>query len=114
MTADFLHQQLARGKWLELSLLEQFGNIGSEVSRAALAKKRGDEDGCRRAAWRAIDLFDLTLGDPRWRGRLGEIARAREVFCDAVWGVSEYATTLEDLDRYFFEFAHAAKIEKTD
>ena len=33
----------------------------------------------------ALELLDLTLADPRWRGRLREISRARELLCDAAW-----------------------------
>jgi hypothetical protein len=49
------------------------------------------------------------LADPRWRHRLRDIARARELLCDAAAGGSEYGTTLEDLDRYFLAFAVAAR-----
>jgi hypothetical protein len=58
---------------------------------------------------RALELLDLTLADPRWRDRLREIARARELLCDAATGGAEYGTTLEDLDRYFLAFALAAR-----
>jgi hypothetical protein len=58
---------------------------------------------------RALELLDLTLGDPRWRGRLREIARARELLCDAAAGGHEYGATLEALDRYFLAFAVAER-----
>jgi len=58
---------------------------------------------------RALELIDLTLEDPRWRRRLREIARARELLCGAALGESQYATTLEDLDRYFLAFAVAVR-----
>jgi acyl-CoA hydrolase len=58
---------------------------------------------------RALELIDLTLADPRWRGRLKEIARAREVLCDAADGGRDYGATLEDLDRYFLDFAVLAR-----
>jgi acyl-CoA hydrolase len=62
-----------------------------------------------KAFERALELLDLTLADPRWRGRLREIARVRELLCDAAAGGHEYSTTLEDLDRYFLAFAVAAR-----
>ena len=61
---------------------------------------------------RALELLDLTLADSRWRGRLREIARARELLCDAATGGTEYGTTLEDMDRYFLAFAVAARISR--
>jgi len=38
------------------------------------------------------------------------IARARELLADAIYGGKEYKTTLEDLNRYFFNFALAARL----
>lgn len=102
------HAELAGGRWRTLSLAQQMGNIGSEVSRAASAAGR-NETRFLAARDRALELFDLTLEDPRWRGRLQEIARAREVFCDAALGGQAYGSTLEDLQRYFDQFALAAR-----
>ena len=108
---DFIHKNLASGRWSKFSLMEQLGNIGSEVSRA-LNWRNKDEKIFNATIERALELFDLTLQDPRWRGRLKEINRAREVFCDAVLGGKEYSSTLEDLNRYFYYFALAANIKK--
>ena len=105
----FKHKELAAGRWFELSLVEQLGNIGSEVSRA-LRWQNKDMKLFSGAVERALELFDLTLEDSRWRGRLKEIARAREVFCDTVFQEGkEYNSSLEDLNRYFFQFALAAR-----
>jgi len=102
------HRDLAAGRWGQLSLAEQLGNVGSEVGR--MLRWRGREDRLMRSAFdRALELLDLTLADPRWRGRLREIARGRELLCDAVAGGADYATMLEDLDRYFLAFALAAR-----
>jgi len=102
------HQSLAAGRWQKLSLMEQLGNIGSEISRAASAEHK-DEKAFQAAIDRALELFDLTLGDPRWRGRLKEIARAREVFLDASLGDRDYQSSLADLDDYFLPFALSAR-----
>ena len=100
------HPGLAAGRWQRLSLAEQLANVGAEVGR--MRRRRAAEE--RTAAFeRALELLDLTLADPRWRGRLKEIARAREVLCDAAAGGREYGATLEDLDRYFLDFALAAR-----
>ena len=105
---NFIHKGLAGGRWFELSLMEQLGNIGSEVGRARQSQGK-DEKLSQGAVDRALDLFDLTLEDPRWKGRKSEIARAREVFCDAVSGGKEYNSSLDDLENYFMEFALAAR-----
>jgi hypothetical protein len=106
--AGHRHRDLAAGRWGRLSLAEQLGNVGSEVGR--MHRWRGRDDGLAAGAFdRALELLDLTLADPRWRDRLREIARARELLCDAAAGGREYNTTLEDLDRYFLAFAVAAR-----
>jgi hypothetical protein len=105
-----LHDSLAGGRWRSLTLAEQLGNIGSEVGRAINAAARDDEPRFTGAFDRALDLFDLTLADPRWRGpRLREIARAREITCDFLIGGNEYQSTAASLDAYFLQFALAAR-----
>mgnify|MGYP001599270616 FL=1 len=103
------HKSLSEGEWRKLSLLEQLGNIGSEISRAGRWQGK-DEELFNGAVERALELFDLTLEDPRWRKRMREIARAREVFCDTVFGKKEYQSSLEDLLRYFDQFAYAVRL----
>ncbi len=73
-----------------MSLAAQLGNVGSEVSRA-------------------LELLDFTIEDPRWRRRLKELTRARELLCDAWLGGLEYRSDFEGLNRYFFHFAVAAR-----
>lgn len=108
MTQQFIHQDLANGRWHNLNIEEQLANIGSEVFRAI--KGRGNHHRYQGAIARALELFDFTLSDPRWKGhRLKEIARARELFCDAISDHPQYQTTLEDLDRYFTQFALLAR-----
>lgn len=60
------HKQLAAGRWKELSLIEQLGNIGSEVSRTFRNFKQNDKGGFDISFEKAIELFDLTLDDERW------------------------------------------------
>ena len=85
------------------------GNIGSDVYRAS---KHKDKD--EKLFWidveKALELFDLTLSDPRWIGRRREIGRAREVFCDAVYGGKLYKSSFSGLMRYFDQFAMAARL----
>jgi hypothetical protein len=105
------HRDLAGGRWWQLSLAEQLGNIGSEVSRATKWSGR-NEALARGALERALELFDLTLDDPRHRqspARLRELARAREVVVDFFDGSNEYRSTAADLQRYFDAYALAAR-----
>ncbi len=106
--SDAGHRDLAAGRWREFTLAEQLANVGSEVGRMLRWRVR-DERLAEAAFGRALELLDLTLDDPRWRDRLREIARARELLCDAAAGGQDYGTTLEDLDRHVLAFALAAR-----
>ena len=109
--SEVQHRDLAAGRWWELSLAEQLGNIGSEISRASRWTGR-NEALARGALERALELFDLTLDDPRHRqsvARLREIARAREVVADFFAGPNEYQTTAAGLQKYFDAYALAVR-----
>ena len=106
------HRDLGAGRWWELSLAEQLGNIGSEVSRAARWSSRNPKV-AQGALYRALELFDLTLADPRLLespARLREIARAREVVADFFAGPNQYRSTATSLQKYFDAYAVAARM----
>ena len=74
-----LPKSAAAGEWARLELVEQLGNVASEVERAIRAREAGRKDRFESALERALELFDLTAADPRWRGRrCQEILQARE------------------------------------
>lgn len=105
------HRDLAAGRWHDLSLAEQFGNVGSEISRAIKWTNRRQEL-ARGALERALELIDLMLDDPRHRQsppRLREIARVREVVVDFFDGPNQYRTTAAGLQKYFDAYALAVR-----
>lgn len=108
------HRGQAAGRWQELSLAQQLGNVGSEISRAVRWTSRNPEI-ARGALYRALELLDLTLADPRLRprpARLREIARSREVVVDFFAGSNEYSSTSASLQKYFDTFAAAARNDR--
>ncbi len=107
---NYNHKSLSNGRWQTFSLMEQLGNIGSEINRTIKAKD--DKVRFNQAVNRCLELFDLTLSDIRWKKQFKEIARAREIFCDSIWGNSEYNTSLENLNTYFYYFALAARANR--
>ena len=105
-----LHPTLASGRWHTFSLAEQLGNIGSDISRALHAKEAGDSTHMQPALDRALELFDLTMTDPKHRGRrLREICRMREAVCDYFFGENTYGSTPATLDHYFLTLALLAR-----
>jgi hypothetical protein len=108
---DPQHRDLAAGRWWTLSLVQQLGNVGSEISRAARWSPSHPQR-AEAALYRAIELIDLTLDDPRHRrsvARLREIARLREVVLDFFAGPNEYQSTAASLQKYLDAYAVAAR-----
>lgn len=105
----FHHADLAAGRWYSMSLMEQLGNAGGEVSRALRARGKGQTERERSALNRFLELIDLTLADPRLRGRRKEICRVREIVCDYFVGENAHGSTPESLNRYFMPYAQAAR-----
>ncbi len=102
-----VHAGLAVGRWHTMTLAEQLGNVGSEYERAHRSRQQGDAVRFRNASDRFLELVDLTLSDPRWRGRrLQELARVREAACEELFASDK---TTRTLDRYFFYFAVSAR-----
>lgn len=113
---DPQHRDLAAGRWWDLPLVEQLGHVGSEISRAERWKTRNPEL-AKGALYRALELLDLTLADPRLRHarpRLREIARAREVVADYFAGPNQYGSTGASLQKYFDAYALAARTRAAD
>lgn len=106
------HRNLTLERWQELSILEQFANIGAEVGRALSWQSKGEPEKSQRALERGLELFDLTIQDRRWLYRLKEILRMREIVCDYFFGDNQYQSTPESLDKYFLVFAIAARRQK--
>ena len=108
---EWQHADTVGARWQGLSLAEQFGNVGSEISRAIRWSTKNPAT-AQAALYRGLELFDLMLDDPQHRGsvaRLREIARAREVVVDFLAGSNEHGSTGPSLQKYFDQFALAAR-----
>lgn len=104
------HAGLAAGGWTTLTLAEQLANVGSEVDRAIRAWEARRSDRFDQALARALELFDLTAGDARWRGhRRREILRSREEFCRLFFEEDVPAGAAHTLSAYFLKFAMLAR-----
>lgn len=77
MTQD--HLTAAKESWAKYSPEEQMANIGSEVSRAI--KARGNQERYWGAVTRPLDLFYLTVEDPRWTGAFTRNSSGSGAFC---------------------------------
>ncbi len=103
------HRRLAGGRWQGLAFVEQMANVGSEVGRASNWRAKGKSDLGMRAFERALELLDLTIADPRNRGRLRELLRVREALADFFVFDNSYQSSSESWERYFRFFLLAAR-----
>jgi hypothetical protein len=102
-------------RWQRFSLMEQPGNIGSEVDRVIRWKAANNNEFATRAFYRTLELLDLTIADVRWKGgKRKELTRVREVLCDVLAGDNTYNTPAEYLSRYFFQCALLAQKRNQD
>jgi hypothetical protein len=95
--------------------MEQLAHVGSEVERSIRARESGNESHFESALARALELFDLTAADERWRGpRRREILRAREEFCRLFFDEHVSPDSARGLRAYFLAFAVAARRSKSN
>lgn len=107
-----LHKELARGRWFELSLIEQLANVGMDVERAIRWKQRNNDEHSDKAFARALDLLSLSIVDPKNRKRLKELTRTREILIDYFVCDNEYGSTDESWHNYFYPFNYAVALSK--
>jgi hypothetical protein len=108
---SYQHKSLAEGEWFKLSLYDQLGNMGCEVGRARKWQHKNQKL-FESSFFRAIELLSLTIDDKRWRYRLKELCRAKEVLGDAYYGGKLYNSDFASLEKYFNHFAVAARNKK--
>ncbi len=103
--------QVDRTRWAKLNILEQMGNIGSEVGRSIRAKQAGDKEGFEGALERTLDLFDATTEDliAKKSARTREVLRARDQYLELFYGDKGCMQDAPKLENYFMEFALAAR-----
>lgn len=95
--------------------MEQLGNIGSEVGRTIRWYRAKHDERFQISFEKALELFDMTIADSRWKLRLKEITRSRELFCSFLTEPHKYNNLeqeLDWLDRFFYGFALAARLQK--
>lgn len=103
------HQNLAKGRWQQLTFFQQMANIGAEVGRAI--KWRGRHaDYSRLALERMLELLDLTTDSISIRSRRKELMRLREALVDYFYFDNQFGSTDEQWEKYFLPFNYAASL----
>lgn len=112
MSERMLHGGLTRERWFRFSLIEQMANIGTEVGRTLKWRKLGKEETGQQAFERALELFYLTIEDPKNSRRLKELVRVRSGFADYYAGINEFGLTERWLEDYFYQCCYAAAMQR--
>lgn len=97
--------------WNNFTLCEQMANIGSEVGRAISWRKKNYKLS-KNAFYRALELLDFTIADPKNKNSLKEIVRVRELLADFFIGENIYNSTYQSWEKYFYYFNFAARSTK--
>lgn len=107
----YQHQQLSSGHWQDFTLMEQLANVGAEVGRC-IAWQTNGYGNPQEAFYRALELIEFTLSDPKNKERLKEICRTREALVDWFTHSNTYHTTSAQWEVYFLQFTYAARLNK--
>ncbi|MFI5271072.1 MAG: hypothetical protein ACHQT9_03450 [Candidatus Saccharimonadales bacterium] len=100
-----------RTRWAKLGIFDQMGNIYSEVGRSFKANDKKSQD---QAIARATDLFNATiytLGKAE-SPRAKEVRRAKQQYLEIVSNKNASQESIQSLDRYFLQFAIAARLHR--
>lgn len=109
---NYIHQDLAVGKWKQLNFVTQMANIGSEVERTISWRSKGNKPYSQRSFYRALDLLDLTIGNLNSFPKLRELTRLRETLVDYFAAQNNYSSTDDSWRRYFYVFNFSARRTK--
>ena len=101
-------------RWAKLDIFNQMGNIYSEVGRSFRTREQVNAKDHNEAVARAIDLFDATIRtlNDKKSPKAREVSLAKEQFLLTVNDNNASQESIQGLDRYFMQFAVAARIHR--
>ena len=103
------------GKWHQMSFLQQYANLGTEICRTIKAKESNDTPRFEEAAQRMFELFYMTVDActrKKTPGKLKETLRAKEVTLDFLYGDNLYSSSPKNFESYFFTISVLANEER--
>ena len=101
---------MTKERWQKLSFFEQMANVGSEVERAILWRKKENPEYSHMAFDRALELLELTIDDAKNKRKLRELFRLREVLIDYFYFSNSFNSSDKLWQNYFFSFNWAARL----
>jgi hypothetical protein len=76
------HKNLSENKWFDYSEGQQILMIANELNRAKNWILKKNTDNVNLCYERAFELADLTISDPKWKGKRRELLRFREYLAE--------------------------------
>ncbi|MCL4380216.1 hypothetical protein M1466_01845 [Candidatus Dependentiae bacterium] len=108
-----IYKELTPEHWFTFSIAQQLANVGTDVDRAIRWKNQGKQQSSQQAFFAALELLDLTIGDPKNKGaRRRELLRVREALVDYVMYDNVYGSSDRAWYNYFYQFNYAAALER--
>lgn len=107
-----LHTELTDERWFKFTLFEQLANVGMEIERTIHWRNAGNQEYSQMAFWRALELIDYTVRDPKNKRRLREILHTRYGLVDHFAYDNEYQSTDKQWQDYFYAFNYAAALQR--
>ena len=101
-------------RWARFSIFDQMGNIYSEVGRSFNAQQQGNNVDQQAATIRAIELLDATVDGlvANKSAKAKEVLRAKEEYLSVLNDSNSSPESVKSLDRYFMQFAIAARLNR--
>src|SRR3990172_844464 len=106
-----IHTEITQERWNSMPMIEQMANVGAEVGRTINWRGK-DEILSRNALYRALELMDATIEDPKNKKRLKELLRVREGLVDYFMYDNTYQSSDELWNNYFLAFGIAARFNR--
>ena len=106
------HPTLTEERWFKFTLFEQLANVGMEIERTISWRNAGNAEYSKMAFWRALELIDFTICDPKNKRRLREILRTRYLLVDYFAYDNEHQSTDKQWHDYFYAFNYAAALQR--
>lgn len=103
-----------RNRWAKLSIIDQMGNISSEVGRSFNARRQGQAENENLAMVRALDLFDATIDGlvASKSIRSKEVLRSKDQYLSALLNPNFDENAGASIEKYFMQFAIASRLNK--
>lgn len=103
------HKGLTLERWQKFTFLEQMANVGSEIFRTISWRDKNLEYS-QKAFDRGLELMDLTIEANKYKTKIKELTRLREILIDYFLFDNKYSSTDKFFEDYFYAFNYAARI----